>query len=286
MRKFFILCSLFVLSVAGVYAEDAPEINRYRQSTDIYLHFIDKCYYLYFDNGKTALTNHSLQVIQQVADRLIEDPSICVEICAFCDNTGSNETNLRVGQARADRVAKELAQVYRIDKERLLPVYRGKIFNVRKSYSPNRRVEIRLMTIDELEMRKEEYLAKAVEVLTIEDPRPYPQNLTPATTSEMVEEQDDEIEVDIDVFKKRPVRITIKANKYTTFVGLARKYYNNPACWPYIYAANRHIAENNNPDRIPFGAIIVVPRLTADEIAVVTAVEEKAMLQEIQAVEE
>ncbi len=118
---FTLSCLVLLLISSNLYAENKP-LHPDRESTDIYYHSVDKCYYIYYDFNSTKLSERSLQVIQQVADRLQEDSTLCVEICSFCDNIGNYEVNLQVGQSRADRVVVEFTKIYKIKEERLLPV--------------------------------------------------------------------------------------------------------------------------------------------------------------------
>lgn len=50
----------------------------------------------------------------------------------------------------------------------------------------------------------------------------------------------------------------------TTLARLARKYYRNPFCWVYIYEANQDVL--HNPDFIPEGLTLRIPRLTEEQM--------------------
>jgi len=57
-----------------------------------------------FETGKSALKPESFTVLDIVAQSLNANPDIRIEIAGYTDNTGSDATNLRLSQARADAV--------------------------------------------------------------------------------------------------------------------------------------------------------------------------------------
>ena len=57
-----------------------------------------------FETGKSALKPESFTVLDIVAQSLIANPDIRIEIAGYTDNTGSDATNRRLSQARADAV--------------------------------------------------------------------------------------------------------------------------------------------------------------------------------------
>ena len=62
-----------------------------------------------FETGKSALKPESFTVLDIVAQSLIANPDIRIEIAGYTDNTGSSATNLRLSQARATAVRAYLA---------------------------------------------------------------------------------------------------------------------------------------------------------------------------------
>ena len=62
-----------------------------------------------FEIGKSALKTESFTVLDIVAQSLIANPDIRIEIAGYTDNTGSAATNLRLSQARATAVRAYLA---------------------------------------------------------------------------------------------------------------------------------------------------------------------------------
>ncbi len=198
------------------------------------LHTAPQYYYAYFDIAKYELTDGGLQAIQQLAAQLQADSTLCVEVSGFCDNTGSDDYNRKLGQHRAERVIKELTSVYGISEERIVSTYKGIVKNVDSSYSPNRRVEMRLISKEELdELKKAE-----------------PQQVVAEDT----------------LLKEHAILETVISDSNTTFARLAARYYDNVYCWPYIYAANRKVARNDNPDFIFTDEKIVIPQLSQEEI--------------------
>src|SRR5256886_7475290 len=57
-----------------------------------------------FEIGKSALKPESFTVLDIVAQSLNANPDIRIEIAGYTDHTGSDATNLRLSQARADAV--------------------------------------------------------------------------------------------------------------------------------------------------------------------------------------
>ena len=57
-----------------------------------------------FETGKSALKPESFTVLDIVAQSLNANPDIRIEIAGYTDHTGSDATNLRLSQARADAV--------------------------------------------------------------------------------------------------------------------------------------------------------------------------------------
>src|SRR3989454_5238044 len=62
-----------------------------------------------FETGKSALKPESFTVLDIVAQSLIANPAIRIEIAGYTDNTGSPATNLRLSLARATSVRAYLA---------------------------------------------------------------------------------------------------------------------------------------------------------------------------------
>lgn len=257
------------------------------------------CYYVYFDNDKDILDNDALQKIQEVSRYLIEDPSLCVEVKGFCDNTASVKHNESLSKRRAKRVMNEFFNVYKIDESRVLDLGLGMIRNTKSSYRPNRRVEMRIVSYGELEnvrqqkdslelqyntdpkvweklVResgghvdiKKQLKQAANEVEKAVTPKAAEKTAEKPATNKVNNSEDlsklvDELIADIEETEapaKAEPLAKVKVDKSTTLVRLARKYYNNGDFWPIIYEANRSVV--SNPDRLRIGSILTVPALT------------------------
>ena len=57
-----------------------------------------------FATGKAALTDESAAILTNVAQSLVANPEVRVEVAGHTDNTGGRRTNMRLSQARADAV--------------------------------------------------------------------------------------------------------------------------------------------------------------------------------------
>ena len=62
-----------------------------------------------FDTGSSRIKTSSEIVLNKVAQTMIDNPEIVVEIQGHTDNVGSRASNIKLSQARADAVAKYLA---------------------------------------------------------------------------------------------------------------------------------------------------------------------------------
>ncbi len=210
--------------------------------------------YVYFNLNSAELTDAGLQAIQQVASVLLADTSLCLEISAWCDNTGSDEFNKSLGERRAKRVRQEFISVYGIDAVRMVAINRGRITNVNAAYSPNRRVDMRLCHKDDLKRLQEEQACTVVQT---------------------------NVDLAASVVAQHDVKTTVVSDEYTTFARLAHKYYKNAHCWPFIYAANPKVVMKNNPDLIMRDMEIIIPALSEAEINGASKANEQAMLAAI-----
>jgi OOP family OmpA-OmpF porin len=57
-----------------------------------------------FSTGKSALTDQSKAILTNVAQSLVANPEVRVEVAGHTDNTGGRRTNMRLSQARANAV--------------------------------------------------------------------------------------------------------------------------------------------------------------------------------------
>jgi OOP family OmpA-OmpF porin len=57
-----------------------------------------------FETGKAILLPESMGILDQVAQSLVDNPGVNVEVGGHTDNTGSTATNVRLSQTRANAV--------------------------------------------------------------------------------------------------------------------------------------------------------------------------------------
>ena len=204
-------------------------------------------FYIYFDSYKAQLSEDGLITIQQVADLLKDDSTLNALIIGYCDNTGTAQANLVLGEKRAGNVEEELRAEYGIEAARLYAVSRGVVVGGRSkaAYAPNRRVAIQLVdkaTFDRRKAELEEEKAKRAD-------------------------------------EQFPVMTTVTVNESTTLSQLARKYYNNTNCWIYIYAANK--SKLSGPNNVVQGVELTIPEIT-EEDKKITKSQSQDMYREIQ----
>ena len=197
----------------------------------------DDYYFVYFGNDKYSLDDQALVDIQKVAFRLEQDSSLCLELAGFADNTGSAKRNEELAKKRSEAVRDMLVNVYGIDESRLLPMGKGQLTNVKSSFAPNRRVNMHVVTKEELEktrkqveeqerLKAEKAAGKGVE------------NGAEAEPKKSEEERLSELDIQYDHEKFVGVEVV---DQKTTLSKLARKYYGNTNCWVYIYRTNKDV---------------------------------------------
>ena len=226
----------------------------------------DQYYYVYFANAKANLNDRGLITIQQVADRLENDPSLYAVITGYCDNTGSASMNYTLGDKRAANVVDELVAEHGIDTARLYSNGVGKVASHRHSasYGPNRRASIRLVdkaTFERLKRELDEQKAKRAEA----EGNSADANAGDNVTKKTVPLEESARPEKVNEYKQRTSEsITTKTG--TTLSKLARKYYNNTYCWVYIYIANKE--KIPNPNALTPGVELIIPELTQQEMRI------------------
>ena len=226
----------------------------------------DQYYYVYFANAKADLNDRGLITIQQVAERLENDPSLYAVITGYCDNTGSASANYTLGDKRAANVEDELVAEHGIDTTRLYSNGVGKVASHRHtaSYGPNRRASIRLVdkaTFERLKRELDEQKAKRAEA----EGNSADANAGGNVTKKTVPLEESARPEKVNEYKQRTSEsITTKTG--TTLSKLARKYYNNTYCWVYIYIANKE--KIPNPNALTPGVELIIPELTQQEMRI------------------
>lgn len=242
-------------------------------------------YYIYFDSNKDVVDNDGLITIQQIADRMAEDPSLYAVVTGYCDNTGSNTYNYTLGDRRAENVMFELREEHGIDNGHMYSTGLGKLVGKRSkaAYGPNRRAVVRLVDEATFNRMKQELEQKRAEreydePISGVEQEPYqyvePQQQEPTEVSESQPSRSTIKTVPLAQSARQKVKNEyaertheiIVARKNITLSKLAREYYNNTYCWVYIYIANKdHITNAND---IPEGSSLIIPELTAEEMKI------------------
>ena len=225
----------------------------------------DDYYFVYFGNDKYSLDDQALVDIQKVAFRLEQDSSLCLELAGFADNTGSTKRNEELAKKRSEAVRDMLVNVYGIDESRLLPMGKGQLTNVKSSFAPNRRVNMHVVTKEELEKTRKE-----VEEQERQKAEKAAEKKGAADGVESVEAEPErekseaerlsELNIQYDHEKYLGVEVV---NQKTTLSKLARKYYDNTNCWVYIYKANKDVIKT--PSYLWPNTKIYMPILSEEE---------------------
>lgn len=99
-----------------------------------------------FDSGSANLQPHSLGIIRQISQVLIQDESINLLIVGHTDSDGNDTANLKLSRERSKSVKKTLINIYNISSNRLTTDGKGELSPVSDNSSSegkaqNRRVE-------------------------------------------------------------------------------------------------------------------------------------------------
>ncbi len=227
---------------------------------------LEQYYYVYFANAKADIDDKGLITIQQVAERLEEDSTLCAVITGYCDNTGTTGFNYTLGDNRAANVEDELIAEHGIDPSRLCAGGMGKIQGRRStaSYSPNRRASIRLVDkaiFDRLCNNLSDLKANRPTVFDDETPN----DNAGASNVKTVPLSQSARHEKVNEYKQR-TNEGVMTEKSTTLSKLARKYYDNTYCWVYIYIANKE--KISNPNALEPGMELIIPELTEEEMRI------------------
>ena len=235
----------------------------YKESTTVKENDLNS-YYVYFEQGKEEIREDGLITIQQVADRLAEDPELYAVVTGYCDNTGSKKLNYALGDRRADNVIDELREEHGVADDHMYSVGMGKLVGKRStaSYGPNRRAVIRLVDKATFDRMKSDLEDKKAHRDMDEEPKKAEQPVAQQTNVKTIPLSETARQEKVNEYERR-VHEGIVAEKSTTLSKLARQYYNNTYCWVYIYIANKD--RISNPNTIVPGTMIIIPELTEEE---------------------
>jgi outer membrane protein OmpA-like peptidoglycan-associated protein len=223
-------------------------------------------YYVYFEYAKDAIREDGLITIQQVADRLAENPELYAVVTGYCDNTGSNKVNYELGDRRAANVIEELREEHGVADDHMYSMGMGKLVGRRSqaSYGPNRRAVIRLVDKATFDRMKAE----------LDDKKAH-RDFSDTPANAQVEQSQQQVKTVPISESSRPEKVnqyvnrtheTVTTEGATTLSKLARKYYNNTYCWVYIYIANKD--KLRNPNSVTPGMELVIPELTEEEVRI------------------
>lgn len=105
---------------------------------------------IFFDFGRTELTDGGMTSLVEVVKALKEDPNAIIELTGHTDGVGAQRANLQISRDRVDAVARYLVQ-QGVEVRRIHTVGLGKAVpvadnNTREGRAKNRRVDIRLLS--------------------------------------------------------------------------------------------------------------------------------------------
>lgn len=104
-------------------------------------------YGIYFDVDKAEVKPESEPALTEIAKLLVQDPALKLYVVGHTDNTGTLDHNMKLSQARAEAVVKELTSKHGVAADRLKPYGVGPLAPVttndtEEGRAKNRRVEL------------------------------------------------------------------------------------------------------------------------------------------------
>ena len=104
-------------------------------------------YGIYFDFNKADVKPESDPTLKEITKLLSQNPKLKLYVVGHTDNVGDFNYNVKLSQARADAVVKELVSKHKVDSTRLKPVGVGPVAPVTSNdtedgKAKNRRVEL------------------------------------------------------------------------------------------------------------------------------------------------
>lgn len=104
-------------------------------------------YGIHFDTGKSDIKPESETVLKEVAKLLSDNVNLKLYVVGHTDNVGEIDYNMKLSQARAEAVVKELTTKYSISSDRIKPFGVGPLAPVisnktEEGRAKNRRVEL------------------------------------------------------------------------------------------------------------------------------------------------
>lgn len=117
----------------------APKIEKGKKSD--FPQYVDEIPSVYFDFDRIDLDDNALVTISKVANRMLKDASLLVEVRGYCDFLGDITYNEKLSIRRAERVKRELVKVWGIEQDRIIANGKGKVIQPQIKYRPNRRCD-------------------------------------------------------------------------------------------------------------------------------------------------
>ncbi len=74
-----------------------------------------RLYGIYFDADKSVIKSESYSLIEQIANMLLSDPTMKIEVQGHTDSQGSDEYNMSLSLLRSQAIKKRLLDIYRVD---------------------------------------------------------------------------------------------------------------------------------------------------------------------------
>jgi len=102
---------------------------------------IDNVYSIYFDFDKSNLDDWALITISKVAKQMIDNPKDRIVIVGYCDWMGTVPYNYNLSDRRVARAKNELINVWGINPGRITTNGKGKLYDPKMKYRPNRRCD-------------------------------------------------------------------------------------------------------------------------------------------------
>lgn len=96
---------------------------------------------VYFDFDKSNLDDWALITISKIANRLLKHPNLKVKILGYCDYMGNVPYNFTLSDKRVMRAQMELITKYHISPIRITTYGKGKLYDPKIKYRPNRRCD-------------------------------------------------------------------------------------------------------------------------------------------------
>ncbi len=115
-----------------------------------YNHESHENYMVFFDLNKSSILNESLETVNSFVSLMNSEPSMKVFLVGHCDERGTREYNLALGERRAHAVKVAMVSMG-ISSDRIMTTSKGKdepydTSHTEEAYAKNRRVEFNIVS--------------------------------------------------------------------------------------------------------------------------------------------